>query len=52
MDPFKEYEHAANTEFINLNPKIQADFLLYATNPDLKFGKTIDPKLEGGMYLK
>lgn len=52
VDPFKEYEHMANNEFISLNPKIQGEFLLYATNPDLKFGRTISPEMEGGMYLK
>ena len=42
----------ANNEFISLNPKIQGEFLLYATNPDLKFGRIISPEMEGGMYLK
>lgn len=52
LDPIKEYESIANKEFISLNPKIQEEFLIYASNPNLKFGKTIDPKMEGGMYLK
>ena len=42
----------ANNEFISLNPKMQGEFLLYAANPDLKFGRTISPEMEGGMYLK
>lgn len=52
MDPFKEYESMANREFVSLNPKIQKDFLIYAVNPDLKFGKEIDESMKDGMYLR
>ena len=52
MDPFKEYESMANHEFVSLNPKIQKDFLMYAVNPDLKFGKEIDESMKDGMYLR
>ena len=51
VDPFKEYEKVANQEFVDLNPRIQRDFLIYATNPTLQFGKAEAYEMEGAKSL-